>query len=146
MNYTEEELGRYTPEERVQLSKKVIALQDIYYGGQQRIVEKTMTGIIQDFGRTSGDPCIQWCNGVYGIAELGINCAFVEYRGSIEYILDNLLSSIVKAESAPCSSYTHLAQAVDALYKIAGDYVASTDEHKEELANALEHIRLLRGS
>ena len=68
------------------------------------------------------------------------------YRGSIEYILDNLLSSMVKSEDAPCSSYTHWAQAVAALYKMAGDYVGLTDDHKEELADALEHMRLLRGN
>ena len=52
---------------------------------------------------------------------------------------------MVKADDAPCSSYTHWVQAIDALYKMAGDYQASTDEHKEELENALEHMRLLRG-
>lgn len=68
-----------------------------------------------------------------------------QYKGSIKYILDNLLSSMVKSADAPCSSYTHWAQAIDALYKMAGDYTASTEEHKEELQQALEHIRLLRG-
>jgi uncharacterized protein YlxW (UPF0749 family) len=68
-----------------------------------------------------------------------------KYQGSLEYIIDNLLSSMVKSDDAPCSSYTHLAQAIDALYNMVGDYTASTDEHKEELENALEHMRLLRG-
>lgn len=68
-----------------------------------------------------------------------------QYKGSVEYILDNLLSSMVKAEDAPCSSYTHIAQAIYALYKMAGNYTPSTNEHKEELTNALEHMRLLRG-
>ena len=66
------------------------------------------------------------------------------YQEPLKYILDNLLSSMVKADDAPCSSYTHLAQAVDALYKMAGDYTASTDAAKEELQQALEHMRLLR--
>jgi hypothetical protein len=67
-----------------------------------------------------------------------------KYQGSIAYILDNLLSSMVKADDAPCSSYTHLACAVDALYKMAGDYKPFDDVTKEELENALEHMRLLR--
>lgn len=68
-----------------------------------------------------------------------------EYQGSLEYILDNLLSSMVKSEDAPCSSYTHMAQAIDALYKMIGDYKPLLI-HKEELAQALEHMRLLRGN
>ena len=137
-------LGLYTPEERVQLGKKVVALQDLDYGND-KTVEKTMTGVVKDFGRTSGDPCIEWCNGVYGIATLDKECAFVEYKGSLEYILDNLLSSMVKGDDAPCSSYTHWAQAIYALYKMAGDYTASTDENKEELTNVLDYISLIGG-
>lgn len=57
-----------------------------------------------------------------------------EYIGSIEYILDHLLSSMVKADDAPCSSYTHMAQAIDALHKMVGDYKPIR-----------EHMRLLRG-
>lgn len=69
-----------------------------------------------------------------------------EYRGSVEYILDNLLSSMVKAADAPCSSYTHWCQAIDALYKMSGNYKPFDDEHKEELVQALEHMRLLHGN
>ena len=136
-------LGLYTPEERVQLGKKVIALKDLKY--PSGTVQKTMTGIVKDFGRTSGNPCIQWCNGIYALAEIGTECIFVEYKDSIEYILDNLLSSMVKVEDAPCSSYTHLAQAIDALYKMAGDYKPFDPKVKEELENALECMRLLHG-
>ena len=125
------------------IGKQIITIRPIvYYGGVS--IEKGIYGVIEDF--KSPYFGILWNNSIRGYALLGTDIVLVEYQNSLKYILDNLLSSIVKAESAPCSSYTHLAQAVDALYKIAGDYVASTDEYKEELANVLEHMRLLRGS
>lgn len=136
-------LDKFTPEQRVQLDKKVVAIRRLQYGNQ--FVDKGMQGYIFDFSISSDNVFIRWSNGVCGLGLEGEDFAFVEYRGSVEYILDNLLSSTVKADDAPCSSYTHLACAVDALHKMAGDYVASTDEHKEELENALEHMRLLHG-
>jgi len=132
-----------TDQEKILLKKRVYAIKDIVYSANPNI-DKGESGLIVGFSMSSRNPCVQWDNGSRGYVELNKDI-YVEYEGSLKYILDNLLSSIVKAEDAPCSSYTHWAQAIDALYKMAGDYIASTDEHKEELAQALEHMRLLRG-
>jgi hypothetical protein len=143
MFHKQEFLDKLTPEERLQLDKKVVAIRRLEYGNH--IVSKGMQGQIFDFSIESDNVFIRWSNGVCGLGLEGEDFAFIEYRGSVEYILDNLLSSMVKADDAPCSSYTHLAQVIDALHKMVGDYEPSTDEHKEELQQALEHMRLLRG-
>ena len=134
-----------TPAQKTQLGKKVVALKDIRYT-RDKLIKAGTYGVVEDFGSRSGDPCINWEDDFHSISVIGTDIKFVEYRGSIEYILDNILSSMVKADDAPCSSYTHLAQAVAAIYKMAGDYTASTEEHKEELANVLGYMRLLHGS
>ena len=126
----------------MQLDKKVIALRDIDYT-ENKTVKAGTYGIIKDFGSESGNPCIDWGDGFYSTGLIGTDIQFVKYRGSIKYILDHLLSSMVKADDAPCSSYTHLAQAVAAVYKMAGDYTASTEEHRRELEDVLEMMRLL---
>ena len=140
---SKEFLDKLTPAQRIKLDKKIVAIRRLQYGNQ--FVDKGMQGCIFDFSIESESVFIRWSNGVCGLGLEGEDFAFVAYRGSLEYILDNLLSSMVKSEDAPCSSYTHWCQAIDALHKMAGDYVASIDEHKEELENALEYMRLLRG-
>lgn len=142
MSSSKEFLDKLTPDQRIKLDKKVVAIRRLQYGNQ--LVDKGMQGRIFDFSVESDNVFIRWSNGVCGLGLEGEDFAFVEYRGSIEYILDNLLSSMVKAEDAPCSSYTHLAQAIDALYKMVHDY-KPLRIHKEEFEQALEHMRLLRG-
>lgn len=138
---SKEFLDKLTPNQRVKLDKKVIAIRKLQYGNQ--FVEKGIQGNIFDFSTSSQAVFIRWSNGVCGLGLEGEDFTFIEYRDSVKYILDNLLFSIVKADDAPCSSYTHLACAVDALYKMASDYKPFDSKVKEELENALEHMRLL---
>lgn len=127
----------FSDQEKTLLRKRVYAVKDIVYAANPTI-KKGDRGVIEAFGQASRNPFVKWDNGYRVYADIA-----VEYRGSIEYILDNLLSSMVKSTDAPCSSYTHLAQAVKAVYDMLDDYVPSTEEHEEELESVLEHMRLL---
>ena len=123
------------------IGKQIIAIRPVVYCGGITI-EKGTYGAIEDF--KSPYFGILWNNNIRGCAVLGTDIVLVEYQNSLKYIIDNILSSMVKATDAPCSSYTQLACAVDALHKMAGDYKPFDDVTKEELENALEHMRLLR--
>jgi hypothetical protein len=67
------------------------------------------------------------------------------HKQQIELALSNILSYELKKEDAPCSSYQHLATAVQILYDLVPEYNSKDKERKDLLTELLINNKILYG-